>query len=349
MSDWQYNLAKKVLFRMDPEKAHDFSMAALRWAEDIGILKWIIGGAPESDPVECMGLTFPNRVGLAAGLDKQGDTIDALGRMGFGFIEVGTMTPVPQAGNPRPRLFRLIEEEAIINRMGFNNGGVSAGVENVKQSQTYNGIVGFNIGKNKVTPNENASDDYLKALEGCWGVADYVTVNISSPNTPGLRNLQAADDTARLLDALKAKQQELSQRTGLRMPIALKVAPDMGEAQIAELSTVFKNGGLECLIATNTTIEREAVKHHRLAEEVGGLSGKPLTQHSTEVISCFHSHLGDTIPIIGVGGIYSAQDAQAKLDAGATLVQIYSGLIYRGFRLVHEILDNLKTKDVSPT
>lgn len=341
MKRWQYQFAKKLLFKMDPEKAHHVSMDMLRKAESIKVLKFLAGKAPASPEVECMGLTFPNAVGLAAGLDKEGNTIDALGRLGFGFVEIGTITPKPQAGNPQPRLFRIIEEEAIINRMGFNNCGIDEGVKNVKSASSYRGIVGFNIGKNKVTPNENAVDDYLAALRGCWGVADYVTVNISSPNTPGLRDLQAADDTARLLEALKIEQQILTQQSGVNMPIALKVAPDMGEEQIADLSKVFLEGGLDGLVATNTTIERKAVEGKPFAKQAGGLSGAPVTEKSTEVISAFYSHLGDRIPIIGVGGIMNAQDAQDKLDAGAKLVQLYTGFIYHGPPLVHSILASL--------
>ncbi len=341
MKQWQYNLAKNILFKLDAEKAHHVSMSALRKAEKLGTLKSLAGKVPQSKSVECMGLTFPNRVGLAAGLDKEGNTIDALGRLGFGFIEIGTITPVAQPGNEKPRLFRIIDKEAIINRMGFNNCGIEQGVKNVESAKTYDGIVGFNIGKNKLTPNDDAVSDYLKALRGCWGVADYVTVNISSPNTPGLRDLQAADDTARLLEALKKEQQILTRDSGVKMPITFKVAPDMGEPQIVELSKVFKDGGLEGLVATNTTIDRTEVEGKPHATEAGGLSGSPVTQKSTEVIRTFHSHLGKDIPIIGVGGIMNAQDAQDKLDAGASLIQLYTGFIYHGPPLVHSILKHL--------
>lgn len=329
---------------MDAEEAHHLSMSMLRKAEATGVLKYLVKKPPKNPEVQCMGLRFPNAVGLAAGLDKEGNTIDALGRLGFGFIEIGTITPLPQGGNDKPRLFRLIESEAIINRMGFNNCGIEQGVKNVQSAKTYGGIVGFNIGKNKLTPNENAVDDYLKALRGCWGVADYVTVNISSPNTPGLRDLQAADDTARLINALKREQAILSERTGVKMPIALKVAPDMGDEQIADLSKVFLDCGLDGLVATNTTIERGAVKGKAYATQAGGLSGAPVTKRSTEVISAFYSHLGDKIPIIGVGGIMTAQDAEDKLAAGAKLVQLYTGFIYHGPPLVHSILDKLSIR-----
>ncbi len=344
MKEWQYNLAKRMLFKLDAEQAHHVSMDALRWAEKIGVLKFLMKKPMFNQPVECMGLTFPNPVGLAAGLDKEGNTIDALGRLGFGFIEIGTITPLPQAGNPTPRLFRIIEEEAIINRMGFNNCGIEQGVANVKSALTFKkvgGIVGFNIGKNKDTPNEDAVSDYIKALRGCWGVADYVTVNISSPNTPGLRDLQAADDTARLLDALKREQEKLMAESGIKMPIALKVAPDIGEEQIADLSKVFLNGGLEGLVATNTTIDRQSVLGKPFATQAGGLSGAPVRVKSTEVIAAFHSHLGDRVPIIGVGGIMSADAALEKLAAGAKLLQLYTGFIYHGPPLVQNILERL--------
>lgn len=344
MTSTQYNFARNLLFKMDAEDAHHLSLDLMRKAEATGVLKLVAGKLPAAQPVECMGLTFPNPVGLAAGLDKEGTTIDALGRLGFGSVEIGTITPKPQPGNPLPRLFRIIEEEAIINRMGFNNVGIDQGVKNVRASSTFKGIVGFNIGKNKVTPNENAVDDYLKALRGCWGVADYVTVNISSPNTPGLRDLQAADDTARLLEALKKEQAHLSETTGFHMPIALKVAPDMGEEQIADLSRVFLEGGLDGLVATNTTISREAVLGKPYATQAGGLSGKPVTKASTKVIKAFYSHLGEQIPIIGVGGIMNADDAIEKLDAGAKLIQLYTGFIYHGPPLIHSILNKLAAR-----
>ncbi len=344
MREWQYRLAKNILFKFDAEQAHHLSMGLLRRAEKLGVLRFLSGGCDGRKEVECMGLRFPNAVGLAAGLDKDGDTIDALGRLGFGFVEIGTITPLPQAGNPTPRLFRLVDDEAIINRMGFNNCGLEKGVENVRSARSFKrdgGIVGFNIGKNKLTANKDAVSDYIKALRGCWGVADYVTVNISSPNTPGLRDLQAADDTARLLEALKLEQARLMDESGVRMPIVLKVAPDMGEAQIADLSRVFLDGGLEGLVATNTTIDRSAVDGRPFAKQAGGLSGAPVTDKSTEVISAFHSHLGDKVPIIGVGGIMNASDAEEKLRAGAKLVQLYTGFIYHGPPLVKSILDRL--------
>lgn len=341
MTRIQYHLARNLLFRLDAEVAHDISLGSLRWLERLRILGLVTPKAPKSQPVECMGLTFPNCVGLAAGLDKQGSCIDAFGRLGFGHVEIGTITPRPQPGNPQPRLFRIIPEEAIINRMGFNNAGIEAGAANVAASSTFRkngGIIGFNIGKNKDTPNEQATEDYLACLRGAWDVADYITVNLSSPNTPGLRDLQAADETARLIESLKSEQELLTSATGRHVPIALKVAPDLEDQHIADLSQVFLDGGLDCLIATNTTISRAEVEGCDFATQAGGLSGAPLTSRSTEVIAAFHSHLGDKVPIIGVGGIMSAEDAQAKLDAGAKLIQLYTGFIYHGPPLVRDIL-----------
>lgn len=339
--DSLYPYFRSLLFRMDPETAHHWSMAALRLGEKTGLLRLLAPDDEFSTPVEVMGLTFPNRVGLAAGLDKEGNTIDALGRLGFGHIEIGTITPRPQAGNPKPRLFRLIPHEAIINRMGFNNPGIGEGVANVRKSAGYSGVIGFNIGKNKDTPNERAADDYLACLREAYPVAGYIAVNLSSPNTPGLRELQGAEASARLLEALKAEQQKLASQHGRMVPILFKVAPDLEPAQIADLAKVFLAGGLDGLIATNTTLDRELVAGHPRAGEAGGLSGKPLLAKSTEVLARFADHLGGAIPIIGVGGISSLEDARAKLDAGATLVQIYSSFIYQGPRLVRELARGL--------
>ena len=301
---------------------------------------------PEVEPIKCMGLTFDHPVGLAAGLDKEGNTIDAFGRLGFSFIEIGTITPRPQSGNPQPRLFRLPEHQALINRMGFNNPGVDAGVANVRNRQTFKGPVGFNIGKNKATPNENANEDYLLAFRAAYPVADYITVNLSSPNTPGLRDLQAADSTARLLDLLQKEREELKVSSGRQVPIAFKVAPDLHLDHIQELAQVFKDGGLDSLIATNTTIDRNMIQGHRFANEQGGLSGAPETSLSTKVIAAFRSELGSSVPIIGVGGIMTADDALAKLEAGATLLQLYTGFIYKGPKLIQEILNKLPKKTV---
>ena len=334
--DSLYPLARKVLFRLDPETAHHLSMAALRMAEQSGVLG-LLESPPTAKPVVAMGLTFPNRIGLAAGLDKEGDTIDALGRLGFGHIEIGTITPRPQPGNPKPRLFRLIPQEAIINRMGFNNSGIESGAENVGRSTSFRGVIGFNIGKNKDTPNENAADDYLACLRKAYPVAGYIAVNLSSPNTPGLRDLQGADASARLLEVLKTEQSKLAADHGRHVPLLFKVAPDLDDEHIRALAGVFLDGGLDGLIATNTTLDREAVKHHPRASEAGGLSGRPLLEKSNRVLGEFASRLGGRIPIIGVGGISSIRDAEEKLRLGATLVQIYTSFIYQGPRLVRKL------------
>lgn len=331
-----YPAARSVLFKMDAEKAHHFSMAGLRAAEKFGILK-ALSETPSQKPVTLAGITFPNPVGLAAGLDKEANTIDALGTLGFGHIEVGTLTPKPQDGNESPRLFRLPKHQALINRMGFNNPGIDQGLANARSRESFKGVVGINIGKNKITPNEQANDDYAIAFEKAYPWADYITANFSSPNTPGLRDLQSEDAAGRLLEVLKNLQTKLHSESGRYVPFALKVAPDLDDAQIEGLAKVFKNGGLDILIATNTTIARDAVKGHRNAEEAGGLSGVPLTNHATEVIRTFHTTLGKNVPIIGAGGIFSAQDALDKRNAGAKLVQLYTGFVYQGPKLIHDI------------
>lgn len=341
MFDATYPLLRSALFRLDAEKAHDVSMRSMRIAESCGLLAKLSPAVVATSPLEVMGLKFPNRVGLAAGLDKCGNTIDALGRLGFGHIEIGTITPRPQPGNPKPRLFRLIAKEAIINRMGFNNPGVAEGVANVRGSKSFNGVIGFNIGKNKDTPNEQAADDYLACLRASYPVADYIAVNLSSPNTPGLRDLQGAEASARLLDTLKQEQETLTTTHGRRVPILFKVAPDLDETHIKDLAQVFLDGGLDGLIATNTTLDRHAIAGHPRAGEAGGLSGKPLSQRSTEVIAAFSHAFEGRIPIIGVGGISSVEDAKAKLNAGASLVQIYTSFIYQGPALVRKLAEQL--------
>jgi dihydroorotate dehydrogenase len=338
MIDAAYPLARKLLFTLDAEAAHHISMAGLRLAEKTGLLEMLSDPLPQAKPIELMGLKFPNRIGLAAGLDKEGNTIDALGRLGFGFIEIGTITPRPQAGNPKPRLFRLIPHEAIINRMGFNNPGIDAGVVNVRSHRSYKGIIGFNIGKNKDTPNENAADDYLACLEKAYPVADYIAVNLSSPNTPGLRDLQAADSSARLLELLKTEQQKLAAIHEKHVPILFKVAPDLTEQQIADLAKAFLDGGLDGLIATNTTLDREKVSDHKWANEAGGLSGKPVLEKSNQTLAAFAAAFSGKIPIIGVGGISSTADAVTTFKLGADLIQIYTSFIYQGPALVREIV-----------
>lgn len=332
-----YALLRSLLFHLDPEVAHNWSMRGLRFAEKLGALRLISPTDEYSSPLELMGLRFPNRIGLAAGLDKEGNTIDALGRLGFGFIEIGTITPRPQTGNPKPRLFRLVPHQAIINRMGFNNPGISEGVRNVSRKKTYDGIVGFNIGKNKDTPNENAVDDYLICFKAAYETADYIAVNLSSPNTPGLRDLQGAEASARLLDALKKEQGKLSRSTGKYTPLLLKVAPDLDDDHILSLSRVFTDGGLDGLIATNTTLDRAPVPGHPHADEAGGLSGPPALERSNHVLAAFADQLDSSIPIIGVGGISSLADARKKIELGASLVQLYTSFIYQGPPLVREL------------
>ena len=335
--DSLYPFFRSCLFELDAEVAHHLSLAALRMGEKTGLLALGCPADEFASPVEVMGLKFPNRVGLAAGLDKEGNTIDALGRLGFGFVEIGTITPRPQAGNPRPRLFRLIEHEAIINRMGFNNPGIDAGVNNVRASKKFEGVIGFNIGKNKDTANERAADDYLTCLRAAYPVADYVAVNLSSPNTPGLRDLQGAEASARLLELLKKEQARLEKEHGKKVPLLFKVAPDLEEQHIADLARVFLDGGLEGIIATNTTLDRAPVAGHKYADEAGGLSGKILLEKSNAVLASFAGHLEKKVAIIGVGGISSVEDARSKIAAGADLVQIYSSFIYQGPKLVREL------------
>ena len=282
-----------------------------------------------------MGLKFPNRVGLAAGLDKNGEAIDGLARLGFGFLEIGTVTPRPQAGNAKPRLFRLPEHQAIINRMGFNNQGVAALLDNVRAAR-YDGILGINIGKNADTPMERALDDYLSGLEQVYGLASYVTVNISSPNTKNLRQLQGENELDSLLGALKARQQALADKHGRHVPLALKIAPDLEPAQIQHIADTLRRHRIEAVIATNTTLDRSAVTSSPLAQEAGGLSGAPLFEKSTQVVRTLAAALQGELPIIAAGGILSGDQARAKLAAGAQLVQIYSGLVYRGPALINE-------------
>ncbi|VVE88022.1 quinone-dependent dihydroorotate dehydrogenase [Pandoraea bronchicola] len=335
-----YPLARRALFCLDAEQAHHLTLATLRSAASLG-LAGLIGQTLPEDPRTVMGIRFPNPVGLAAGLDKDGSCIDGLAALGFGFVEVGTVTPRPQPGNPKPRIFRLPQAEAIINRMGFNNGGVEQFLQNV-QSARYKGPLGLNIGKNADTPIERAVDDYLICLEKVYPYATYVTVNISSPNTKNLRQLQGGDELDALLGKLKDKQRELSDRHGKYVPIALKIAPDLDDEQIKVIAGTLTRHGFDGVIATNTTLSREAVAGLPHANETGGLSGRPVFGASNRVIRALATELGGALPIIGVGGILSGADAQAKLDAGASLVQVYSGLIYRGPELVRECVQALR-------
>lgn len=330
-----YDLARKLLFCLPPELSHEVAMDCLGAAYRTGILQLL--GTSYAQPVEVMGLQFSNPVGLAAGLDKNGDYFNALGALGFGFVEIGTITPQPQPGNPEPRLFRLPEQNAIINRMGFNNKGVAHLVERVKK-RNYSGRLGINIGKNKNTPDDNALDDYLTCLRAVYPHADYVTVNISSPNTPGLRSLQFGESLARLVAGVKQEQSALADRHGRYVPIAVKIAPDMSDEEIRAVASTLMDHRIDAIIATNTTLSREGVESSPHAQEAGGLSGAPVRDKSTHVIQVLNDYLQGAMPIIGVGGILCGADAKAKFDAGAKLVQIYSGFIYRGPKLIGECL-----------
>ncbi|TCO83052.1 dihydroorotate oxidase A [Plasticicumulans lactativorans] len=330
-----YELVRSALFRLDAETAHDLALAALA---RLGEGTRRLAGAVPRRPRVVMGIEFPNPVGLAAGLDKNGAAIAGLAALGFGFIEIGTVTPRPQPGNPRPRLFRLPQAEALINRFGFNNRGVDHLVERVRTAG-YRGVLGINIGKNKDTPNEHALDDYLACLRKVYAHAGYVTVNISSPNTPGLRDLQYGESLDQLLMALKAEQARLADTHGRYVPLALKIAPDLADADIPVVAAALARAGIDAVIATNTTLDRRAVAGLPHADEAGGLSGAPLVTRSTEVIRRLATALDGRLPIIGVGGILSGADARAKIDAGASLVQLYTGLIYRGPALIREAVD----------
>ncbi len=337
MSLLPYSLARPFLFGLDPERAHELTMLSLARLQGTP-LRWAYGNAMVDDPLVLAGLTFPNRVGLAAGLDKNARCIDGLGAMGFGFVEVGTVTPIAQPGNPRPRMFRLPEAHALINRLGFNNDGLETFIANVKRStfRQKGRILGLNIGKNAATPIEKATSDYLVCLEGVYPHADYVAINISSPNTKDLRSLQGDDALGALLDAVGQQREALARRHGRRVPVFVKIAPDLQADQVDAIASALKRHGMDGVIATNTTTGREAVEGLPHAQETGGLSGAPLLQASNRVIARLRASLGKGFPIIGVGGIMSAQDAVSKIDAGADLVQIYTGLIYRGPQLVKD-------------
>ncbi|MBV6551318.1 quinone-dependent dihydroorotate dehydrogenase [Acinetobacter sp. UGAL515B_02] len=326
-----YSLARPLLFSMAPERAHDLTLSLLKSTHKMGFIRQKI----DAKPVTCMGIEFPNPVGLAAGLDKNGAYIDALAALGFGFIEIGTITPRPQTGNPQPRLFRIPEAKAIINRMGFNNDGVDQLVENVKASK-FKGILGINIGKNADTPVENAVDDYLICLEKVYNYASYITVNISSPNTKNLRSLQSGDALTELLDTLKQRQLELAEQYHHYVPLVLKVAPDLSREDIDFIAAQLITFKIDGLIVTNTTLSRDGVENLAFGNEAGGLSGAPVFEKSTACLRQFAEVLNGQIPLIGVGGITQGEHAVAKIEAGATLVQIYSGLIYTGPELVKQ-------------
>lgn len=335
-----YSLMRSLLFSLPPEASHRVALGGLDAAASLGILKSLVP-PPAPLPVKVMGLDFANPVGLAAGLDKNADHLRGLGALGFGFIEVGTVTPLPQPGNPAPRLFRLPARQAIINRMGFNNEGLDHLIERVAHRR-YRGVLGINVGKNKDTPAEEAALDYRKGVAAVYDYADYITCNVSSPNTPGLRDLQFGDSLLQLLDAIKQEQQAQQTRTGRYVPVAVKIAPDMDEKELAFVARALQDSGMDGVIATNTTLSREAVKGLRHAEEAGGLSGAPVREPSLRIIRLLHDELGGRLPIIGVGGICDGVSAAEKIEAGASLVQLYTGFIYRGPELIRESVEAIR-------
>ncbi len=337
-----YSLMRALLFQLDAEKAHHLGLKGLNALKMSG-LSSLLYPKPTATPVTVMGLTFPNAVGLAAGLDKNGDYIEALAAVGFGFVEIGTVTPRPQDGNPKPRLFRLPEAQAIINRMGFNNLGVDHLIEQVKQAKT-DVIIGINIGKNFDTPVEKATDDYIIGLNKVYAHADYVTINISSPNTPGLRTLQFGESLNELLASLKEQQAKLHQQYNRFVPMAVKVAPDLSEDEVQQLAEAFSQFEIDGIIATNTTMSRAGVEGLNHADEAGGLSGQPVFEQSTKVVQQFRQALPEKTPIIAAGGILSGDDAMKKLEAGADLVQVYSGFIYKGPALIHDIINSIENR-----
>ncbi len=336
-----YESLRPLLFSLEPEAAHGVTLYALGVAQRSGLMRCVTHKPPEDFPVRAFGIDFPNPVGLAAGLDKNGEHIDALGALGFGFMEIGTVTPTPQPGNPKPRMFRLPQHEAIINRLGFNNLGVDALLRNVQRAN-WRGVLGINIGKNAVTPNEDALQDYLFCLERVYPLASYVTVNISSPNTKGLRDLQNREALPHLLGALRERQEQLAAQHGARKPMLLKIAPDLDETQMDAIAQAVLDARIDGLICTNTTVDHSAVADDPLSSESGGLSGKPLFERSTEVLRGMAQRLAGKIPLIGVGGVLTGSDAAEKLDAGASVVQIYTGLIYRGPWLLTECVEEIR-------
>ncbi len=332
-----YNLSRRLLFKLSPETAHELTIDLLGAAGRLGLPKRLVK-QPAALPVNIMGIDFPNPVGLAAGLDKNGDAILGLSDLGFGFIEIGTVTPRPQPGNPKPRLFRLPEAEGVINRMGFNNQGVDHLINRV-ESAKFTGVLGINIGKNFDTPVENAADDYLLCMDKVYRSASYITVNVSSPNTPGLRSLQFGDSLRNLLNALHQRQEELTALHGKRVPLAIKIAPDMSDEEIVEVANILLETGMDAVIATNTTVSRTGVEGMQHANEAGGLSGAPVREQSTHVVRVLAEALKGRLPIIAAGGITEGKHAAEKIQAGASLVQIYSGFIYKGPKLIQASVD----------
>lgn len=339
-----YPLTRAALFSMDAEKAHEFTLETLKKTYNCPASRFLIKQADLNKPTKVMGLTVKNPIGLAAGLDKNGAYIDALASLGFGFMEVGTVTPRAQPGNPKPRMFRLPKSRCLINRMGFNNNGLDAFIDNVKQSQWHKngGILGLNIGKNAATAIENSIDDYLAGLEGVYEFASYITINISSPNTKNLRSLQSHDSLGSLLAAIKNKRDELADKLSVYKPIAVKIAPDLSNEEIDAIANLIPEYEIDGVVATNTTISRHAVSGQAHANEAGGLSGPPVHEASLNVIARLRSRLGPQIGIIGVGGIESGQQAQEKIAAGANTVQIFTGLIYQGPGLIKDCFEALQ-------
>ncbi|WP_085297177.1 quinone-dependent dihydroorotate dehydrogenase [Cognaticolwellia mytili] len=334
-----YSAIRKVFFKFDPEAIHELTVKSFK-ATGATPLNLLYKQNVPNKPVEIMGIKFPNPVGLAAGLDKNGECIKAFEAMGFGFVEVGTVTPRPQPGNEKPRIFRLPEANAIINRMGFNNKGVDYLVDQVIKAK-FNGVLGINIGKNKDTPDEDAKDDYIHCMRKVYDHATYITVNISSPNTPGLRSLQYGEALNELLSALKAEQTSLAEQHGKYVPVAVKIAPDLTAEEVSSIAECLIANNIDGVIATNTTLARDKVAHLRFGDEQGGLSGAPVKEQSTKVIQLLATALDNKLPIIGVGGIASGKDAQEKIAAGAKLVQVYTGFIYQGPELVQDIVKSL--------
>jgi dihydroorotate dehydrogenase len=342
-----YALAKPFLFCLDAERAHDLGLAALETAYRTG-LNSLLSAKPAPLPTRVFGIDFPNPVGLAAGLDKNGAHIDALAALGFGFIEIGTTTPRPQSGNPKPRMWRLPEHEAVINRLGFNNDGVDALVRNAERAK-FSGVLGINIGKNKDTPNERAVDDYLFCLERVYARATYITVNISSPNTQGLRDLQEEETLKRFVGTLREAQERLASQHNVRKPMLLKIAPDLSDVELDGIAEVLLDSGIDGVICTNTTIDRNPIEGAQHAEETGGLSGKPLFQKATSILRKMVDRIGRKIPVVGVGGILSGADAATKVDAGASLVQFYTGMVYRGPNLIEECVESIRKRGTAST
>lgn len=333
-----YELIRPLVFKIDPEQAHHLALNALKHAQKLGLLPIV---PADVRPTKLMGLDLPNPVGLAAGLDKNGECIQGLAALGFGFVEIGTVTPRPQDGNPKPRLFRVPEHLGVINRMGFNNLGIDNLIANVQKAE-FTGVLGINIGKNATTPIEQAADDYLICLEKAYAHASYITVNISSPNTKNLRDLQQGDELTKLLSSLKNRQAQLHTQHGKYVPLAVKIAPDLDAQQIDEIAQIVLQTEIDGVIATNTTIDKSALGASPLAQEQGGLSGAPVREKSNAVLSALVAQLGDKVPVIGAGGILSGSHAKEKLDLGATAVQVYSGMVYRGTDLVRECLNAVR-------